>query len=160
MKSSKILVALLAAVAIQPVLAATTANLLLRGTVGTINEISIAPNGANNTTLDIVNGEVGKNVATATEISNNAAGYKIMMSSTNGGSLINTSASLQSTTYTVAYDGGASTAPTTTPAMIKNVSSLSSTSVHVSSILVDVDAYPTALAGNYEDTLTLSIVAN
>jgi hypothetical protein len=74
--------------------------------------------------------------------------------------LINTSAPTQSTDYQVAYDGGASTAPTTTPTMIKNVSSLATTTYHVSPILVDVTPYPAAIAGDYEDTLTLSIVAN
>jgi hypothetical protein len=160
MKPSKILLVLLSVAAAQSAFAATSANLLLRGTVGAANAISIASNGTNNTTLDVLNGEINKNVASATEVSNNAAGYKIMLSSTNGGLLVNTTAPSQFTAYTVGYDGLTAVAPTTTPTQIKNVSSLSSTTTHNSSIVVNVTAFPVALAGIYEDTVTLSIVAN
>ncbi len=140
--------------------AAGSANLLLRGTVGVINDISITTVGSNNITLDIENGEINKHVADATEISNSSSGYKIMVSSINGGLLQNTSVPTQSTSYSLSYDGGVPTAVTTVPSQIKNVGSLSGLSIDNSSIRVNVDALPTALAGTYEDTVTFSIVAN
>ncbi|HPI40518.1 MAG TPA: hypothetical protein PLJ21_06915 [Pseudobdellovibrionaceae bacterium] len=140
--------------------AGTSANLLLRGTVGVINDISIATIGSNNLNLDIVNGETSKHVADAQEISNSASGYKIMMSSVNGGLLINTTNASQFTGYTISYDGAAAAAVTTVPTQVKNVASLASLSIVQSEVRVNVDALPTALAGNYEDTVTFSIVAN
>lgn len=157
MKASRLLiVALFASVSAQ---AASTGTLLLQGTVALVNDIVInAQSGA--TTLDIVGGETGKLVAVVDETSNNLNGYTIEMSSANSGLLVHTTDSSQSTSYTVSYDGGSSVTLSSTPQTVKNVSSLSGLTTVSSDVNVDVAANATAIAGTYQDTVTISIVAN
>src|ERR1051325_4469482 len=140
--------------------AASSGTLFLQGTVPSINDITVVPNGSNNTALDILNGETNKNVATVTEVSNDALGYKIFISSLNGGELRLAGNPSQKTTYTISYDGGAAAQPGTVAAQAKNVSSLSSTTTHNSAVLVNVVASPNAVAGTYSDPVPLAIVAN
>jgi hypothetical protein len=146
----------------QSVWAASSGNLTLSGSVAVVNDISITANGSNNTTLNIVAGETAKNVAAVDETSNNAAGYKIYMYSTNAGELRHSVDPLKKTTYTISYGGGSYGAPplSASPVQVKNVSSLAGLATATSQVLITVVAYPTAIAGSYSDTLTLSIVAN
>lgn len=140
--------------------AASTGSLVLSGTVALINSIVITLNGSNNTTLDIVNGESAKNIASVAETSNNPIGYKIMISSANASELRLSSDGTKKTTYQISYDGGSYTTLTTTPTQIKNVSSLTGLTTYNSAVLINVSAYANAPAGTYSDTVTLSIVAN
>lgn len=144
----------------QQALAATTGTLNLSGTVAVVSELTVTANGSNNSSLDIVNGESNKLVGSATETSNNLAGYKIKLSSTNGGELRNTTDSSKMTTYKVSYNGDTPATPSTTATTVKNVSSLGALTTEISEIRVDVDAASTAAAGTYTDTLTLSIESN
>jgi hypothetical protein len=141
--------------------AATSGSLTLSGTVAVVNSIAIAPN-ASSTSLDIVGGETAKLVAQATEVSNNAAGYKIQMYSNNGGELRHSVDATKKTVYQISYDGGAYVKPPLSgaPATVKNVNSLSQLTTAVSDIKTNVTALPTAIAGTYSDVVVLSIVAN
>ncbi len=160
MKQTK-LAAVLAVLAFSAqTLAASTGTLLLQGTVNVVNELVITANSPNNTTLNIVAGETGKNVASVSEKSNNLNGYKIFISSPTGGFLVNTSDSSAKTGYKIAYDGAAAVTPTVAPLQVKNVTSLSGLTTVNSAVAADVTAYAAAPAGLYEDTLTISIVAN
>lgn len=144
----------------QSAVAATTGTLNLSGTVAVVSELTVNPNGANNSSLDILDGEANKLVGTTTETSNNLAGYQIKLSSLNGGELRNTSDNNKKTNYTISFDGGATTAPSTTPTTVKNITSLGTLTTDTSEIRISVEALATAAAGTYTDTLTLSIESN
>lgn len=143
-----------------PARAADTGTLLLQGVVAVVNSIVVTPNGANNTTLDIVNGESNKLVASVEETSNNLAGYKINAKSANGSELRNTTDATQKTTYTLTYDGASAVTLTSAYQQVKNVASLPGLTVDNSDVAVSVAAYAAAPAGTYEDTVTFQIVAN
>ncbi|XGC81037.1 hypothetical protein ACES2L_00900 [Bdellovibrio bacteriovorus] len=161
MKASKLVFAVLATLMTSNVaFAATSGTVLLQGTVAAATDISVVENTANNTSLNIVGGESNKNVATATETSNNLAGYKVKISSATAGELRNTSDVTKKTTYKIAYDGATAVSPTVAGVVVKNVTSLSGLTSATSNVNVDVTAYSTAPAGLYSDTLTIAIEAN
>lgn len=140
--------------------AADTGTLLLQGVVDAVNSIVVTPNGTNNTSLDIVNGESGKLVASVAETSNNLTGYKINAKSLNGSELRNNSDANKKTTYTLNYDSGSAVTLTTSYQEVKNVNSLSALTTNNSDVNVNVAAYASAPAGTYSDTVTFQIVAN
>lgn len=143
-----------------PVWAASTDNLLLQGIVNAVNDISVTAVSGVNNSLNITGGASNLTVANVSETSNNLLGYKIMMSSANGGELRNTGDVSKKTTYTVAYGSGSAVTPTTSAAQVKNVNALTGLTTNSSAVKVNVTAYPSAPAGTYNDTLTFSIVAN
>jgi hypothetical protein len=142
--------------------AASTGTLTLSGNVAAVNDITVTPNGTNNTSLNITSGESGKSVASVTEASNDKDGYKIQMYSANGGQLQLAGQASKYTTYQISYAGGSYSTPplAASPATIKNVSSLSALTTATSAVAVNVTAYPTALAGTYSDTVTFAIIGN
>ena len=140
--------------------AASTGTLLLQGVVAVVNNITVIPNGTNNTSLDIVAGETNKLVASVQEVSNNLAGYKINAKSNNGSELRNLSDATKKTTYTMSYNGASAVTLTTSYQQVKNVSSLSGLTTANSDVKVNVAAFASAPAGTYEDTITFQIVAN
>lgn len=142
--------------------AASSGTLTLSGVVAAVNDITVTPNGSNNTSLNILAGESAKNVASVLESSNDINGYKIQMYSANGGQLQLAGQPSKFTAYQVSYNGGSYTTPpvAASPATVKNVSSLSALSNATSAVAVNVTALPTALAGTYSDTVTFSIVGN
>lgn len=161
MKAIKILAAALTTVSVSTAaFAASSATLILQGTIGAVNDITVAANGSNNTTLNIASGETAKNVGTATETSNNILGYKITISSPTDGQLRNQTDSTLFTTYKVAYNGAAAVTPTVAGVVVKNVAALTALTTATSAIAVDVVALPNGAAGTYMDTLTVSIQAN
>lgn len=139
--------------------AASTGNLLIQGTVASVNDIIVTPVTGVYDTLDIVNGETST-IASVSETSNNLTGYKINLSSANGGELRNTLNSSKKTTYTIGYNGASHVSVTTTPSQVKNVSSLPALTTNTSAVQITVVAYPAAPAGTYQDTLTFTILAN
>lgn len=165
MKVSRITTAVLAALTLgNTAMAASSGTLLLQGQVSTVTNITVAP--TDNLALNIVNGEAGKDVASVIEESNNLGGYKVFISSTNGGELRHTLDASKKTTYQIKYDGSAAAV---TPSVtqvgqngveVKNVTSLSGLTTDTSSVLAVVAPYASAPAGTYNDTLTISIVAN
>lgn len=140
--------------------AASTGTLNLSGVVPLVNDIEVTPTGTNHQTLDILNGETAKNVASVDETSNNATGYTVEISSANGGELRHVSDPTKKTTYQLSYDGGTYAQPSTTATAVKTVNSLPGLTTDTSAVLVNVTAYPGAPAGDYTDTLTLTIIAN
>ncbi len=140
--------------------AASSGVLTLSGTVDLVNDIVITPNGTNNTSLDIVNGETAKLVASAAETSNNASGYTVEISSLNGGELRHATDASKKTVYQISYDAGTYAQPSVTPAAVKTVASLPGLTTDNSDINVNVTAFPSAIAGTYSDTVTIAISAN
>lgn len=141
-------------------IAASSGTLIVSGSVAVVNNIVITPNTTNNTSLSITGGETAKNVASVSEQSNDPLGYKIFISSVNGGELRNITDPTKKTTYTISYDGAAASAPTTVAVQVKNVTSLTALTTDISAVTINVVALPAALAGTYSDTITLAIVAN
>ncbi len=141
------------------VLAASTGTLLIQGSVALVNDITITAN-SNATSLSITGGESNKLVATVSESSNNLNGYKIFLKSVNASKLMNTSDNTKFTGYTISYNGGSAVTLTTTDQEVKNVSSLSGLTTNSSNVNVNVTSYASAPAGTYNDTITVSIVAN
>jgi len=139
--------------------AADTGTLILSGTVVSACNLVVTPNGANNTTLNIVSGDANKLVANVQETCNNATGYKINVKTVNGGELRHTSVPSLKTTYTLTYSGQTVT-PTTNYQQVKNVTVLNSPANVTSTVHVSVAPYAAALAGTYSDTVTFQIVAN
>jgi hypothetical protein len=153
---------ILSAIAISSANAASSGTLTLSGNVAAVNDIVVTPNGTNNTSLNITSGETGKGVASVAESSNDLNGYKITMSSANGGQLQLAGNSAKYTTYQISYAGGSYVTPplSASPVTVKSVNSLSALTTATSTVAVNVTAYPTALAGTYSDTVTFSIVGN
>lgn len=143
-----------------PSFGANTGTLTLDGLIALQNNIDVVSNGNNPITLDILRGENAKHIATAQETSNNATGYKVLISSTGNGLLKNTQSPTQATAYSISYNRGDYRRPTTAFAVVKTVASLNQTTTHSSEIHINVTPAPNARPGNYEDTITLSIEAN
>ena len=140
--------------------AASTGTLKVSGTVAVVNDLVVTPNGTNNTTLNITAGESAKNIASVAETSNNGAGYIIQVSSANAGKLVHSTDNTKFTNYTISYGGSSYAAPNANPTTVKTVSSLNGLTTQSSAVSTNVTAYPSAIAGTYSDTITLSIVAN
>lgn len=138
--------------------AGTTVNLNLKGNVAAVNELTIADD-ASAQALGITTGSTGLKVATLTEKSNDKNGYDIMMSSTNGGKLVHTVDASQSTNYKLSYGPGSMVSPTTTPTLVKFSGNLTGLTTATSDVKVDVTSAPNAIAGDYTDTVTFSLVA-
>jgi len=139
--------------------AASSGELTISGTVVPVNELEITPN-ADATNLNILLGETNKLVASVSETSNNLTGYKISMRSVNTSKLVHGVDSSKTTAYTISYDGGTAVSLTTSDQEVKNVTSLDGLTTVSSNVNVNVTAYPTAPAGTYSDTVTISIAAN
>lgn len=138
--------------------AATTGTLNLRGTVNASYSIQVTEDaGGANLNLDILNGETDRVVADSREKSNNPTGYKISASSTNGGLLKN--GTVDQVAYTIKYGSSSDITLTTTPQTVYTSPALTSPADNTQSVSVSFPAKPTALAGIYTDTVTLSIGA-
>lgn len=153
----KMMTLLAALTAVSTAHAASTEVLHLQGEVGLINELILTPTAAA-TDLDIVGGEVSRKVADVTERSNSLNGYKIMLSSANGGYLEHTADSSRKTAYTLIYGSASAVSLTTTPTQILQVSG-NGLVENDRDVKVNVTALPTAAAGTYADDVTISIVA-
>lgn len=162
MKTVKFTAALLSTLAVGTSAIAAygpTGTLTISGIVAVINELEVTPT-ADAITLNILAGESDKLVASVSERSNNIGGYKIKMSSANGGQLVNGSNSALKTAYKLGYNGGSKVTLTTGQTDVKNVTALTALTTVASAVRVDVTALPTAAAGTYSDVITVSIVAN
>lgn len=135
--------------------AASTGTLVLTGVVGAKYDLVVTPN-SSASTLNISDGESAKLVATVNEKTNNHTGYKIKMSSANGGLLKN--GTIDSVAYTLSYNNATAVTPSTTAATVKTSTSAALGGVN-SDVKVTFTGHTTALAGTYSDTLTFSIEA-
>lgn len=138
--------------------AGTSATLNLKGNVAAITDIQIAADAAAQS-LGITTGSTNLKVATVTEQCNDKDGYDIMMSSTNGGKLVHSVDATKNTTYQITYGTAGTFTPTTTPNKVKTVSSLTGLTTATSDVKITVTSAPNAVAGDYTDVLTFSIVA-
>jgi hypothetical protein len=155
----------LALLAIAPVaFAGTTATLTISGTVAP--SVSISLDGGVSTltysTLNISGGESDKTVATATEVSNDKAGYRVTLQSANAGStaqavLKGTTGNTDSVNYTIKYGGS----PITLASGVATVTDVTARTAQTGVTKPVSVTLPASWVNSdtYSDTLTLSIVA-
>lgn len=135
---------------------ATQADLILKGVVAPILDISIVHETVASN-LDLSQAASNVKVATLTEKSNYAQGYKIKAKSTNSGKLVNTSDANSFVNYTLTYNGSG-IALNSSPTQIYSTSNLKGTFTKELKISY---AAPTNLsAGSHEDTVQFTIEAN
>ncbi|WP_119680495.1 Csu type fimbrial protein [Indioceanicola profundi] len=133
-----------------PGMAASQVEIRLRGVVPAVCTVSVSNASSN---LNIVQGESGTQIATVTELCNAVSGYKVSVESANGGRMmpdlggVGIAYSLSYDTAAVGSGGGLVAERAPTGAARQSV--LSAT----------LPASPQANAGNYSDTVTVSISA-
>lgn len=135
---------------------ATSADLILKGTVAPILDISIAHEAAAST-LNLAAPASNVKVATLTEKSNHAAGYKVKAKSQNGGKLVNTADQNSFVTYSLTYDG--SNVPLgTSPAQVFSTANQKGT--FAKDLRISYGQPSGLSAGSHEDTVQFTIEAN
>lgn len=137
-------------------MAATTATLVLRGTVNTKVSIDVTPEPlALNLPITIT--QTNFKVATVTTRSNSAGGYKVTISSLRLGNLTRVGGT-ETIPYTMMFGGSAVmlTSPTEFNFPFVNASAINR-DLTISYTGVTEEDY---VAGNYEDSITLTITAN
>lgn len=139
--------------------AGTSGSLSISGFIAVVNDISVSAN-SQASNLDILNGENGTYVADINELSNNPDGYSIQVSSQNSGKLVNTTNSTYQVSYQLSYNNSAYFSPSTYPLTAKTIYFLSEKTNAISTVKIKFPANKNAGNGNYEDVVTLSIVAN
>jgi hypothetical protein len=135
---------------------ATSADLLLKGLVAPILEISIAHETVASN-LDLSAQASNVKVAVLTEKSNYAAGYKIKAKSTNAGKLVNVSDANSFVQYSLTYAG--SNVPLNSAAtQVYSTSNLRGT--YTKDLKISYNQPSNLSAGSYEDTVQFTIEAN
>ncbi|WPU63914.1 hypothetical protein [Peredibacter starrii] len=150
------LLALTLATVTSTAFSATSADLLLKGVVAPILEVSIAHETlASNLPLDRqVNSE---KVGTITEKSNSPTGYKIKARSAKGGKLVNAADQNSYVQYTLTYQG--SNVPLNTSAT-EVYSTANIRGTNSKDLKISYNQPSNLSAGSYEDTVTFTIEAN
>jgi hypothetical protein len=136
--------------------AATSADLILKGVVAPILEISIAHETVASN-LDLSAAASSVKVATLTEKSNYATGYKIKAKSTNSGKLVNTSDANSFVNYSLTYNGSGISL-TSSPVQIYSTNNLKGT--FTKDLRISYNQPSDLSAGSYEDTVQFTIEAN
>ena len=136
--------------------AATSAELILKGLVAPVLEISLAPE-AIASNLDLSSQASNVKVATLTETSNYHTGYKVKAQSSNGGKLVNVSDANSFINYVLTYSG--STIPlSTSPSQIYSTSNLKGS--FTKEVKISYNQPTNLSAGSYEDLVQFTIEAN
>lgn len=162
MKTKLIAVIALATIAYLPAShAASSATLNLSGSIASAVNISVSAN-ATASNLTLTSNASDTQVATVSESSNAASGYSILAKSANAGKLVNTDDSNSSIAYTIKYGSGSSLALTGVDQTVKNQSTGGVYSAVDSALSISFTGVSAAskLAGNYTDTITLTVQAN
>ncbi len=137
------------------VFAGTTAELILKGLVAPILDISIAHEiVAGNLNLSQAASSV--KVATLTEKSNYHSGYKIKAKSTNGGKLVNTLDVSSFVQYSLTYNG-TNVPLRTSPSQ---VATSSQRGTFTRDLRISYNLPSNLSAGSHEDTVQFTIEAN
>lgn len=132
--------------------AAHAANQLqLRGTIDPNCYVQITPMPR---ILNLVEGTGNTTVASVGEMCNSGSGYTVVLASQNGGAL--TSARGDRIDYTVTYNGVTRRSLATPVTITRNAAV---TSMQTRSFNVQFPANPRAIAGDYTDTISVTIMA-
>lgn len=136
--------------------AATQADLILKGVVAPILDISIVHETVASN-LDLSQPASNIKVATLTEKSNYAQGYKVKAKSTNSGKLVNTSDANSFVNYSLTYNGS-NVALNSSPTQIYSTSNLKGT--FTKELKITYSQPSNLSAGSHEDTVQFTIEAN
>jgi uncharacterized protein (UPF0333 family) len=137
-------------------MAATSADLILKGIIPLNLEISIVHETlASN--LDLTRQVSNEKVATLTEKSNSASGYKIKAKSTNAGKLVNASDVNSFVNYSLTYNGSG-VSLNSSPVEIYSTSNLRGT--YTKDLKISYNQPSNLSAGTYQDTVQFTIEAN
>lgn len=137
-------------------LAGTQADLILKGVVAPILDISIVHEPIAST-LDLSKPASNLKVATLTEKSNNSRGYKILAKSINGGKLVHDTDSTSFVNYTLTYNN--SNVPLNTNP--NEVFTTNEKGVFTKDLKISYNQPSANLsAGLHQDTVQFTIVAN
>lgn len=148
-----LLIAAIFALAGESVLAAdTSATLQLRGTVPVTCTVQVVDGGAS---LDLLAGEANRQVGTVSETCNAGSGYQITLSSANGGQLGGGTGSGQKVAYTVSY-GDAAAAGLAQPVTVSRPAAAFG---RTQALSISLPAQSRLAAGDYQDSLTVTIAA-
>lgn len=131
----------------------SSGTLTVRGTVATVCTVSVQDLGKN---LDLIRGASSEVVARVTENCNDGDGYTVTVTSAQSGKLVNASDPNAKIGYTVDYDtahGRSLGAPLT---ISHNKAAFDETK----DLKVSVQGGTDRIAGDYSDTLTVTISAN
>lgn len=135
---------------------ATQADLILKGVVAPILDISIAHETVAGN-LDLSQAATNVKVATLTEKSNYAQGYKIKAKSIHGGKLVNTVDANSIVNYSLTYNGSG-IALNSSPTEIYSTANLKGT--FTKELRITYSAPVNLSAGSHEDTVQFTIEAN
>ena len=131
----------------------STATLQLRGTVPATCVVQVVDSGAS---LNLLGGEANRQVGTVSETCNAGSGYLITLSSANGGQLGGAAGgSGQKVAYTVSYGDAAATGLAQPVTMTRAASAFGKTQA----LSVSLPAQSRLAAGDYQDSLTVTIAA-
>ena len=133
-----------------PALAQSSGTVALKGTVPLVCTVGVTDL---NQSLNLTGGESAKSVGSIVENCNSGTGYNITVSSSNAGKLKAASGTAE-ISYTVGYDGQ-SGGLASNLTVARSGAQFSKTS----SLAVTVPANAQAIAGNYSDTVTITIAA-
>jgi spore coat protein U-like protein len=158
MKDSKY-IALALAVALAFALSASAAmaqsqgTVQLKGVVGANCTLSVSTL-AKASMLDIVGGESQAHVATISESCNIGNGYKVTLASTNSGRLLSTAAGASPVSYTAAYDSALG--PIANGLLAERDTAQFGKQ---GELYVQFSGNAQAIAGDYNDTITITVAA-
>ena len=135
--------------------AATQADLILKGVVAPILDISIAHETVASN-LDLSQQASSVKVATLTEKSNYAQGYKVKAKSTNAGKLVNTVDVNSFVNYSLTYNGS----PISLSSSPTQISTNNQKGTFTRELKVSYNQPSNLSAGSHEDTVQFTIEAN
>jgi spore coat protein U-like protein len=140
--------------------AASSATLNLSGSIASSVSIAVSAN-ATASNLTLTSNASDTQVATVSESSNSASGYSILAKSSNAGKLVNSADSSESIAYTIKYGSGSSLSLTAVDQTVKSqtTSGVYSSVQSALSISFTGASATSKLAGNYTDTITLTVQA-
>lgn len=164
----KLIIAAVASTAFAtPALAAGPVNIDVQGNVALSCEVTANPSIVNPETVDLTNTASNQTLGSLNYVCNNAGGFTRTISSANSGVLKRAGggAGENSIAYQVAHGGGSGLDMALTQLSSPNVESMAGSTAFIAgqtgSVSVRVGAASGALyAGNYGDTITVSIAAN
>jgi spore coat protein U-like protein len=144
--------AFLAALASGPAAAQSSGSLQLRGVVASTCTVQVVDAG---TSLNVLAGENSRQVGTVQETCNSGTGYQITLSSSHAGQLGSAAGGTAGVPYTVSYGDGAPTGLAQPMTVTRPGAAFAKSQV----LAVSLPAQPRATAGDYQDSLTVTIAA-
>jgi hypothetical protein len=151
--TSSIIIAIMTTSSVSYAASTGTAQVLLKGVVETNCTLAVTPT-SKASNLSILNGESGAVVGNVTENCNSGIGYTVSLTSSNSGNLMSNAVGSSPTVYQASFDDG-------TGAIASEIKTTRSTAQfdRKGDLKISFAANPQAIAGDYSDTMNLTIAA-